>query len=170
MNRVSNFSIDLNEIGGACSFDIANGIKFAFRRNGEECQQLWMLDDSMSCYDFYRKISADKNTSTLVMSVCGIVVGIGRCTRQPKHIANGRIGYSILPEHRKKGYAPILIRLLEEYCCRAFELEPAEVTACVAENNTPSMKALCAAGFHATGNEYRWTGDRRAIEYAPTTK
>lgn len=141
-----------------------------FHSAGEYCRQLWILEEGGSMDQFRHQIDWDANTDILTFSVDGKMVGMGRCTRFPKHPENGRIGYSIRPSCRGRMYAPVLIRMLEDYCCKVFHLKPCDVTACVEQGNEKSRKALIAAGFKPTGTVYEWTGGRYADEYAPDTR
>lgn len=135
-----------------------------FRENGEYCQLLWPLEDGADVSECRRMFKSDENTDYLCFYIDDTLVGMGRCTKEPNHIENGKIGYSIRPSQRGKLYAPVLIRMLESYCEKN---GISGVTACVDARNSRSIQALHHAGFEQTGVTYNWTKGRKALEFAP---
>lgn len=134
-----------------------------FQNNGEFCNVLWRLHE-VNINEWLKEIEYDPTTVYVGFCVNGSLVGVGRITPNPRHLANGRIGYAIRPSERGKLYAPTMIRLMEDYCKL---LNVNEITACVEETNAKSLKALDKAGFAPTGIKYAWNGGRTAIELHP---
>ena len=65
------------------------------------------------------------------------------------------------PSFRNKGYAVVMLRMMEEFCV---SLGMDRITACVEAGNAPSVAALQKAGYVCTGTIYDWIGGRKAIE------
>lgn len=134
-----------------------------FERFGEYCNVLWHLYD-VGVAQWVQDAASDQKTFYLCFFVNDRLVGMARVTPQPNHIENGRVGYAIRPTCRGNLYAPTMLRLIEDYC-KWIALR--EVTACIDSSNIKSIKAFDRAGWQATGNVYKWTGNRLAIEVAP---
>lgn len=135
-----------------------------FDKHGEFANVLWEIGQTSACV-WKAKISCQKETLYGAFLVDDRLVGVCRITKKPRNAANGKMGYSIRPAERGKGYAQIFLRQIAE-AGRRYEVEG--MTACVDERNERSIKALEAAGWKRTGTVYDWTPDpepRKAIEF-----
>lgn len=92
------------------------------------------------------------------------LAGVCRVTARLNHIESGKIGYYLRHSRRKNKYAPIMIRLIEDFC---MQKGVTNITAVVDIKNTASMKALFSAGWTRTKNQYTWFDGRKAIEFRP---
>lgn len=94
------------------------------------------------------------------------LVGMVRISQWLNYEESGKIGYSIRPSKRGRGYATDMLKLAGSWC-RNHGIEPA--TACVDVRNVASIRALRAAGFTETGRSFDWVPNpepRKAIEFA----
>ena len=133
--------------------------------HGEFVHPLWRLieigvDEWKK--DWYE--DTDNAETLLAFYVADRLVGVARVTGMPHHQANGKVGFYIRPSERKKKYAPSMIRMLEDWCA-VHGIE--DITAVVDVRNTASMKALYSAGWQRSGKEFRWNGNRNAVELKP---
>lgn len=136
-----------------------------FLRCGETENVLWELSEIGVC-EYYERQKADGRNRRFGFFMNGALIGMARVSSRVNHEANGKIGYSIRPSMRGKGYAPILLRLVAEYC-RLNGIAP--VTACADVKNQASLKALHRAGFRETGRVFDWKPNpspRKAVELA----
>lgn len=92
------------------------------------------------------------------------LVGVCRITPQPKNMANGKVGYYIRPSMRKKLYAPVMLRMIEDY---AASKNICGLTAVVDIENAASIRALKTAGWESSGKHFAWNGGRTAEEFRP---
>lgn len=135
-----------------------------FVRNGEECNVLWKLS-YMDAFEFADECKADMSTRYFCFLLPnGTLAGIARITPNPNYIENGRMGYAIRPSERGKGYAPIMLRLIQDYCEK---IKLYEVTACIDVNNEKSLAAFRKAGWVPTLTTFIWKGGRVAQEWIP---
>lgn len=152
--------LDLTEISPA----LVRGYYDEFIDSGEECSVLWKLS-YLDPFEFAQECQKDLSTRYLCfMLPSGVLGGIARITPNPNHIENGRMGYALRPTERGKGYAPVMLNMIQVYC----EHQGIDnVTACVDRRNLASRNALEKAGWIETGNVYAWTEKRLALEYVP---
>lgn len=152
--------LDLNEVSPALIRDYYD----EFTDSGEECSVLWKLS-YLDPFEFAEECKKDRGTLYLCFFLpSGRLGGIARITPNPNHIENGRMGYALRPTERGKGYAPIMLNLIQVYC-EHYAIN--NVTACVDRRNLASRNALEKAGWIETGNVYAWTQKRLALEYVP---
>lgn len=134
------------------------------KRFGEEVNVLWEIGQ-ISPTAWKAKIEAAADTLYGAFLVDDRLVGVCRITKEPRHEANGKMGYSIRPSERGKGFAKIFLALIGELGAR-YEVE--ELTACVDKRNERSIRALEAAGWEWSGRTFDWRPNpepRKAMEY-----
>lgn len=134
-----------------------------FVANDGDCYVLYRLHD-ISARELVEESRHDTHTYNVGFTVNGKLIGVGRVTPAPTRIENGMIGYGIRPSERGNGYAPVMIRMLEEFCNGIGVESP---TACIDVNNSKSLIAFERAGFVRTGRVYNWPDNRVAIEMCP---
>lgn len=149
-------------------FNLSSDMIVSFMDEAREANEfinpLWRLYDVEQ--DDWRNVIPDSNNDEMLFAfvVQGILTGVARATAHPKHIENGKVGFYIRPSQRKKKYAPVMIRMIEDMCERNMLRD---LTAVVDIKNTSSFKALYAAGWERSGVQYRWNQGRTAIELKP---
>ena len=145
------------------------GYAFEFEGHGETCNVLWR-QKLVGAVRF--KDELDANGKSMITKefylgflVDDVLAGMCRITPEPRHAANGNVGYGLSPDFRGKGHAPIMLRLIQDFCQRVGIAHP---TAAVDIKNTRSINALRNAGWQLTGKRYLWSPDpnpRIAIEF-----
>lgn len=158
------------ELISCASVDPKMLFEFLFEAHnfGEFCNPLWYAYDVGVAQFQQEEINSDADDPMREKRLCFMVndalVGVCRITPRLKNIANGKVGFYIRKSKRKHKYAPVMIRLIEEWCSVN---QINDVTAVVSNSNTASSKALIAAGWERTGKTYTWNDGRTAIEYSP---
>lgn len=131
---------------------------------GEDLHVLWECD-KIGPAAWKKKLEIEAETLYGAFLVDDRLVGVCRITKEPKHEANGKMGYSIRPSERGKGFAKIFLAMIGELGAR-YGVE--ELTACVDERNERSRRALEAAGWERSGRTFDWRPNpepRKAVEY-----
>ncbi len=135
-----------------------------FIAHGEKENVLWELEN-MNVELYYQLQKADKRNERFGFFINWKLVGTLRISSAINYEANGKIGYSIRPTQRGKGYSILLLQMAAKYCKRkAIE----NVTACVDIRNIASIRALRSSGFVETGRYFDWLPNplpRKAIEF-----
>lgn len=137
-----------------------------FERFGEEVNVLWKIG-KISPTAWKAEIANQERELYGAFLVDDRLAGVCRVTKEPRHAANGKMGYNIRPSQRGKGYSQIFLKLVEEIG-RRYGVE--NMTACVDERNERSIRAFEKAGWKRTGTVYDWNPNphpRKAIEFAP---
>lgn len=135
-----------------------------FLENGEECSVLWRLSD-ICVSDWIDEISSDRSTMYFAFFVNGVLAGVCRVTPNPKHEANGMLGYAIRPSMRGRHLGTIMVSAV---CSECMKIGVYPLTACVDYRNVCSIRTLERAGFHRTCRIFNWRPNpepRIAIEF-----
>lgn len=149
--------------------DVLKDFMYEFEEHGEFCNAMWRAYEvgvPKWQVETNAHVFSDKERCVAFL-IDGALAGVARITPKPRHIENGKIGYYLRPSFRKKKYAPVFLRLIEDFCAARNINSPTAVTDI---KNTSSIQALRCAGWVETGNRYLWTSeerDRIAVEFAP---
>jgi len=115
-----------------------------YARHGEDCKPMDFLKDT--------------NTELFMIMADDYAVGMVRKTKKLYRECHGKLGISIRPAERRKGYGSATLEKLslEKWW---------EPTACVDKTNEMSIRMFEKAGWIRTGRIFDWKGDRKAIEF-----
>lgn len=149
----------------ACSVEIARAVgrsrAHAAHLSGFAFHQDWPDADLPGVLESYAKLIEaypDKiGWGVWLFVLNGVVIGDGGFHGPPK---DGRveIGYSIVPEHQRRGYATQAVRAL---CGWAFGNEARLIAASCVATNLASMRVLERCGFAKAGSELTQGGQAR---------
>ncbi len=136
-----------------------------FSERGEFCNAIWRAYD-VGVRGWLKEAEefCIGKERQLAFRVDGNLVGVARVTPAPRNEANGKVGYYIRPSKRGRLYAPVLLRLIEDYC-KAWRVE--NITAVTDAENTASIRSLTAARWLLTGRSFPWNDGRLGLEFMP---
>ncbi|KGI59517.1 GNAT family N-acetyltransferase [Prevotella sp. S7 MS 2] len=99
-------------------------------------------------------IYTDKQVRLMILNEDGYGVGVVDVVDfSPRHL-RAEIGFVIMSQYRRKGYAGAAIKQVMDYCKKTLNMH--QLYAIVDKRNTVSIKLLEKCGFHASSELKDW--------------